>query len=140
MAVFDWLAVMTRVVVWSSASTTPGGQYVMMGGMLLMQGWLADSSVSHPQVRLRRDRVYTFIYTICNSTGVVPTYSAFSGRGTGPIYLTNLRCTGSEATLLDCPTVSGRTCGHNEDAGVRCSLRTGDYLYTKWTTFTLTLL
>ena len=41
--------------------------------------------------------------------------------GSGPIYLDNVACSGSELTLVQCPynTHTG-DCEHREDAGVRC--------------------
>lgn len=53
-------------------------------------------------------------------------YSAYFGRGTGPILLDYVRCTGSESRLIDCPydTYTGGD-SHSEDAGVGC--RTGKY-------------
>lgn len=42
------------------------------------------------------------------------------GQGTGPIFLSNLRCNGTEARLTDCSSFVGRQCNHREDAGVRC--------------------
>jgi hypothetical protein len=44
------------------------------------------------------------------------------GQGTGPIVMDEVRCTGSEATLMDCPSNLSHNCGHHEDAGVRCTL------------------
>jgi hypothetical protein len=42
--------------------------------------------------------------------------------GTGPIYLDDLQCTGSEYELSVCPRNQGRAdCEHYEDAGVTCS-------------------
>ena len=47
--------------------------------------------------------------------------SAFYGRGTGPILMDNVACTGSESGLINC-NFDNHTgdCSHSEDAGVRC--------------------
>ena len=56
------------------------------------------------------------------------------GGGTGPVFLSNVACSGSEERLIDCRHsgfgVRG-SCGHFEDAGVFCLPReqTGMYLY-----------
>ena len=46
------------------------------------------------------------------------------GAGTGPIYLSQLSCHGSEATLLECGTFARATgihdCDHKDDVGVLC--------------------
>ena len=44
------------------------------------------------------------------------------GKGTGPIHLDDLNCTGSETILQDCnfPGWQTHNCGHGEDAGVVC--------------------
>ena len=46
------------------------------------------------------------------------------GAGTGPIYLSQLNCDGSEAKLLDCATFAQatgiHTCDHMDDVGVHC--------------------
>ena len=48
------------------------------------------------------------------------------GQGTGPIFLDNVRCTGTEPELGRCQanTVGTHNCGHQEDAGVRCQRAT----------------
>ena len=57
--------------------------------------------------------------------GAVAYSNAYFGRGTGPILLDDLLCTGSEARLVDC-THDGignyDFCSglHYDDAGVRC--------------------
>lgn len=48
--------------------------------------------------------------------------NAFFGQGTGPIFLDNLACVGSEPMLTNCThDTHTADCGHNEDASVRCS-------------------
>ena len=55
-------------------------------------------------------------------TGAVAFTNAHFGRGTGPIHLDNVDCSGSESRLTDCLHSSSASCrfGHSEDAGVRC--------------------
>ena len=44
------------------------------------------------------------------------------GPGTGPIYLDNLACVGTEPTLTNCThDTHTADCVHSEDASVRCS-------------------
>lgn len=52
--------------------------------------------------------------------GAMATTFAFFGQGTDPIVLDDVRCTGSEARLIDCPFTATHNCIHLEDAGVRC--------------------
>ena len=49
--------------------------------------------------------------------------SAFYGRGSGPIHIDDVACTGTETNVLQCtydPVTSD--CGHSEDAGVQCQI------------------
>ena len=56
------------------------------------------------------------------TAGGVAYSNARYGSGSGPIYLTDVLCIGSETSLLQCnsdPILSGG-CSHSEDAGVKC--------------------
>ena len=51
----------------------------------------------------------------------VAVHQAAFGLGTGPVFLSNLRCTGTESSLLSCGHLIGVTsCSHFNDAGVVC--------------------
>jgi hypothetical protein len=62
----------------------------------------------------------------CRQLGYTNAVKALQGDnvpdGTGQIWLDNVRCTGSEQILTNCPHRGWGThnCGHHEDAGVEC--------------------
>ena len=73
----------------------------------------------------------------CNAdlitTGAKARYGAFFGEGFGPIYLSNLQCTGSEHSVVDCSrnVYSVSNCAHYEDAGVECDgMSELNYIFT----------
>ncbi|XP_063271464.1 neurotrypsin [Prinia subflava] len=56
--------------------------------------------------------------------GVAKAWSqAYFGEGSGPVLLDEVRCTGNELSIEQCPKSSWRehNCGHREDAGVSCT-------------------
>ncbi|KAJ4919694.1 hypothetical protein JOQ06_022373, partial [Pogonophryne albipinna] len=58
----------------------------------------------------------------CGSALSAP-HSAHYGQGTGPIWLDDVGCSGSESSVTECahPGFGTHNCGHSEDAGVFCS-------------------
>ena len=63
---------------------------------------------------------------VCRQLGYRGALQAYGGahygQGSGPIWLDNLACTGTEASLFDCPhsSVGNHNCTHIEDAGALC--------------------
>ena len=54
--------------------------------------------------------------------GATPRFNAFYGEGSGPVFLSNLNCTGPELKILECPNdyYAAQNCRHYKDAGVQC--------------------
>ena len=77
--------------------------------------------------------LHTIIYL--NSTlGARAIAGSEFGRGVGNILLDNVKCQGSENSLLQCnksPLHKGHDCDHSEDAGVFCNQGTGVFHRTR---------
>ena len=57
-----------------------------------------------------------------NTNAAATSLTTGFANGFGPIWLTNVQCTGTESRLIDCPSILGSNrCFHFEDAGVRCT-------------------
>ena len=53
---------------------------------------------------------------------IIAAKSHYYGRGTGPIHLDEVICSGTESSILDCQYITDHDCSHNEDIGVQCGL------------------
>lgn len=67
---------------------------------------------------------------VCRQLGFGPPLAApseaFFGEGSGPIWMDDVFCVGSEQRLVDCPfrgpnVFGDHNCAHSEDAGVICT-------------------
>uniref|UniRef100_A0A7N4NUK8 Lysyl oxidase homolog n=1 Tax=Sarcophilus harrisii TaxID=9305 RepID=A0A7N4NUK8_SARHA len=65
---------------------------------------------------------------LCRELGFGSAREALSGarmgQGMGPIHLSEVRCSGREASLWNCPhkNITAEDCSHAQDAAVRCNL------------------
>uniref|UniRef100_A0A3B1J2P4 SRCR domain-containing protein n=1 Tax=Astyanax mexicanus TaxID=7994 RepID=A0A3B1J2P4_ASTMX len=50
-------------------------------------------------------------------------HESYFGSGSGPIWMDNVHCSGSESTLINCESAGWgvHNCDHSKDAGVICS-------------------
>ena len=65
--------------------------------------------------------IYTNTYN-SDYTGAIARTNAAYGQGSGPIFFEDVRCTGLEYRVFDCPSrgIEVTSCSHSEDAGVIC--------------------
>ena len=56
--------------------------------------------------------------------------NAFFGRGSGSIFMDNVRCNGTEQFLTNCTHNTNHYCGHFQDAGVICTCKYNNIMCT----------
>uniref|UniRef100_A0AAR2KJ35 SRCR domain-containing protein n=1 Tax=Pygocentrus nattereri TaxID=42514 RepID=A0AAR2KJ35_PYGNA len=108
-------------VICSRVIRLSGGQHRCEGRVELYQsgewGTICDDAWDLPDAQV-----------VCRMLGcgdaVAARVEAFFGPGRGTILLDNVKCIGTEASLLQCSHISWdvHNCDHSEDAGVTCSL------------------
>ena len=118
---------------WSCAGMRPGAPSVMIHGQPTMAMSPAGSWDSPDMVCFMPDSFTVsedevgISTAIAYPSGAVVYPNAFFGMGTGRILLNDVRCTGSETRLVDCPSGgvgnSNNCRGHTDDAGVQCQPR-----------------
>ena len=113
---------------WRCASTTPGAQCVMTSGTSGMPVWSADSwnypvQVSRLESKLSISIFKILSYLLFLLLAAEARYAAEFGRGSGPIFLDDILCNGTESRLVNCASVGVgvHNCQHSEDAGVVCA-------------------
>ena len=60
---------------------------------------------------------------------------AFYGQGTVPVLLDDVRCTGTESRLIDCPRAATENCVHSKDAALSCTTSNelaNDFMFCLW--------
>ncbi|KAJ1175686.1 hypothetical protein NDU88_000973 [Pleurodeles waltl] len=63
-------------------------------------------------------------YVVCRMLGFSRGVSTFTASpGSGKVWLDDVKCTGQESSIFDCPKsqLGVHNCNHNEDAGVQCA-------------------
>ena len=112
------------LVEWRYAQEDSGEQSVMTFGVTVMLKWSAGNWDCQSQVMNTVTTTDYIQYIFCSvlPPGAVACSNACYGQGTGPIFLDNVGCSGSETTLLSCSHngIGIENCGHHEDAGVTC--------------------
>ena len=59
------------------------------------------------------------------------TPGGYFGQSTGPIYMSNVICTGAEASITDCTFSTTHSCDHSQDVGIYCQgMNLCMYMYT----------
>ena len=104
--------------------------YSRVWGTVCNSGWTrSDAAVVCRQLGYSSSGNYSSILNTINvlytilTIGATALHSTIFGRGSGPIFLHDVRCTGIENRLFDCPNggIEINSCSHYSDAGVTCT-------------------
>lgn len=99
-------------------------QYFIPGNLLIRARQLTCFKMKNR----KQNPVFFFTFLILSS-GVAKAWGqAHFGKGSNRVWLDEVRCTGNELTLEQCPKSAWgeHNCLHSEDAGVSCSPLTGN--------------
>ena len=120
------------------ALTISGGPCVMTVGVQMTLEWSVLNS-EYPPTQVQYSRVVvrdlSSDYIIVSPDQALS--NAYFGQGSGPIFLDNVTCYGTESTLLSCNSnrIGYENCSHSEDASVRCSGMINDILMLSMQSF-----
>lgn len=59
-------------------------------------------------------------YPLLNSVADEVEVRQFDGEASGPIFLDQVHCSGTESRLSDCDTTEVHMCDHDDDVGIIC--------------------
>ena len=100
---------------------------VIAPGTALMLAWSVGSWDSLCWVRMTKIYSRNFEYYVLawlHFTGAIPFINAHFGRGTGPVLIEYVSCTGNEQFLANCTNrgigITSSSCNYYHDAGVQC--------------------
>ena len=94
---------------------------------------LSVSSLAWDQVSQLAVSCQLLVITLVGSTR----RNAFFGRGSGSVLMDNVRCNGTEQFLTNCTHNTNHYCGHNKDAGVKCTCKYNSIMCTTFSIFYL---
>lgn len=119
---------------WRFATKDSGVQSVMIHGIIMTLKLYADNLTLEHQVELHNSApIHSLVQfhhiSLVHCTGAVAHSGSRYGPGTGPAYLDNVNCAGSESALISCGRrrfgdVSSNCRTHLEDASVVCGSST----------------
>ena len=107
-----------------------GVQFVMIPGtqmmlLLFVTNWDFQDLVNFHCVVINSLPLVLLLMSCLINIGASAQCCAIGGPGSGPIHMTNVRCTGNELSLTDCPHSTNNNCNHGEDASVQCQTSEG---------------